>query len=147
MSIKNIEAIYALSPIQEALLSQGRDAANLKLNNGQVSFILQGRLDVTAFERAWRLTVERHSMMRTSFVWKRVERPLQIVHKKAAISLALHDWLELAQTDRQNELEILRGAELNRAFNPSELPQFRLTLCRTAEDAHRFLWTYARLIL
>jgi len=147
MSIKNIEAIYSLSPVQEALLSQGRDAANPKLNSGQVSFILQGRLEVTAFERAWRLTVERHPMLRTSFVWKRVERPLQIIYKKADISLALHDWRELAQPDQQNELELLREAEFNRAFSPSELPQFRLTLCRTAEDTHLFLWTYARLIL
>lgn len=147
MSTKNIEAVYSLSPIQEALLSQGPSAANLKLNTGQMSFILQGRLDIAAFERAWRLTVERHPMLRTSFVWKRVERPLQIVHKKTDISLALHDWLGLAQTDQQNELEILREAEFNRAFSPSELPQFRLTLCCTAEDAHLFLWTYARLIL
>jgi amino acid adenylation domain-containing protein/FkbH-like protein len=147
MPLENIEAIYPLSPIQEALLSQLRDAANLKLNSGQLSFVLRGRLDVAAFGRAWRLTVERHPVLRTSFAWKRVEKPLQIVNKKVDLCLALHDLLGLAGADRQNELEILRRAEFNRPFNPSELPQFRLTLCRTAEDAHLFIWTYARLIL
>lgn len=147
MSLENIEAIYPISPMQEARLSSIRDAANLKLDRGQLRLVLRGRLDVARFERALRLTVERHPSLRTSFAWKRVERPLQIVNKKAEIVLAFHDLRGLAQADRQNELEHLCQADFNRAFTPSELPQFRLALCRTADDTHLFIWTYARLIL
>lgn len=62
--MKNVEDIYQLSPAQEAMLASSR--------LGQMSCTLSGALDTGALEWAWQQVLNRHTILRTSFVWKRL---------------------------------------------------------------------------
>src|ERR1051325_5372512 len=96
MNIRDVEAIYPLSPLQEVMLSDSFQGQDLRGRIGQWTCALQGRLDVSAFERAWQQVADRHSVLRTFFVWKRVEKPLQVAHKHLAVRLAKQDWSGLS---------------------------------------------------
>ena len=74
---RNIEAIYPLAPMQQGLLFHSL------MHPGKGMYLLQYRhvmvlpqLDLQAFRQAWAQVVERHELLRTSFVWKQQKRPM-----------------------------------------------------------------------
>src|SRR5215204_3115190 len=73
MSKENIEAIYALSPMQEGMFFHSLYAPQSGVYFQQLNCVLEGRLNIDAFQRAWQRVVDRHAILRTAFVWKRLE--------------------------------------------------------------------------
>ena len=84
--LDNIEQIYPLTPMQQGMLFH-----TIHNNSGEyfeiTSCTIKGDLQIDAFEKAINRLVDRHSALRSSFVWKKVERMQQIVHKSGAIPL------------------------------------------------------------
>ena len=79
MSRKDIEAILPLSPAQQGMLFESLAAPSSGLHVEQLTCRLSGTLDLFAFERAWRQLIARHDVLRTSFLWKHQEEPVQVV--------------------------------------------------------------------
>jgi hypothetical protein len=79
MAGKSYEAIYPLSPPQQGMLFECLLAPASGIHIEQTSCALHGRLDVDAFKAAWARMIERHAILRTAFVWKSVNEPLQVV--------------------------------------------------------------------
>ncbi|HWF87705.1 MAG TPA: condensation domain-containing protein, partial [Pyrinomonadaceae bacterium] len=79
MTAKNVAAIYPLSPQQQGMLFDTLQLSAPGVHIEQKIYVLRGQLDVPALERAWRHLVERHSILRTAFVWKNQDEPLQCV--------------------------------------------------------------------
>jgi hypothetical protein len=75
MNMNNIEDIYPVSPVQESLFQSEHCPPESGARCKQLSFRMRGELDATAFAKAWEEVVNRQPMLRTSFLWKRVERP------------------------------------------------------------------------
>src|SRR5262249_28654181 len=129
-TMKNVEDIYPLLPVQQALLGSTR--------LGQLSCALAGTLDVPALEWAWQQVLNRHSILRSSFVWKRLDKPLQVVNRELSIALQIHD----LQSGSDEDLSKLRREELAKEIDPSVAPLARVVLCRTSEDLGHLILTY-----
>ena len=89
MTRKNIEAIYPLSPMQQGLLFHTLYAPRSGVYFVQDCYTLWGDLNVPAFERTWQHMLDRHSILRTIFIWENREKPLQIVYRQVNLSLVL----------------------------------------------------------
>src|ERR1044072_8254217 len=111
MNLQNIEAIYSLSPYQASLLSRSLIALHPGAYCGQLLCALQGPLDSEVFERAWRLLIAQHPILRTTFAWENLEKPVQLVHRQIDFSLLEHDWRGLLPEQQQELLEALGEAE------------------------------------
>ncbi|MFZ5915510.1 MAG: non-ribosomal peptide synthetase, partial [Chloroflexota bacterium] len=146
-SKRNIEAVYALSPMQQGMLFHSLYAPESGVYLEQLSAILRGHLDVAAFERAWQRVTERHAVLRTSFVWKRLDKTLQVVHKRVSLPLELQDWRGLSSAEQDARLEAFLQADRNRGFNLAAPPLLRLALLRLADDAYRLVWSHHHLLL
>ncbi len=140
MSIKDIENIYPLSPLQESLLFGSHPVEACR----QLTCTLVGNLDTGLFARALRRVVDDNPVLRTSFAWKRVDKPLQLVHKHFELPLKQVDLRGLSPDRQEDQLQQYRRAE---GFDPSNAPLFNLTLCRLDEDRYRLIWSYHELIL
>jgi hypothetical protein len=147
MNLQNIEAIYPLSPYQASLLAGGLRGRNPAAYCGQLLCSLQGPLDSEVFERAWRLIIDQHPILRTTFAWEHLEKPVQLVQRQMDFSLLEHDWRGLLPEQQQELLEALAEAEREGGFHASKAPLMRLCLCRLADDDHYLLWTYDLLVL
>src|SRR5262249_14419982 len=79
MTAKNVAAIYPLSPQQQGMLFDTLQLSAPGVHIEQKVYFFSGELDVLALERAWRYLVERYSILRTAFVWKNQDEPLQCV--------------------------------------------------------------------
>src|ERR1041384_7725734 len=133
MRVENIEDLYELSPVQQGMLFQSLYAPQSGVYCIQLSCDLRGHLDVRAFVRAWQQVLERHTILRTSFFWEEIDKPLQVVHRRAALPLEEYDWRGLSTTEQATRLRVLLKADRQRGFDLSAAPLMRLALIRTSE--------------
>src|SRR5436853_5185368 len=128
--MKNVEDIYSLSPVQQGLLFHTLYDPGSGVYVEQMSCTLQGELNVPAFERAWQQVIERHAVLRTSFVWDEVDKPIQVVYQDIELPLAWHDWRGWSLEKQQQELAAYLQADRVQGFDLSEAPLMRLVCIR-----------------
>lgn len=145
--IKNVEDIYALSPTQEGMLFQSLYVAESDVYFRQMICGLHGRLDVTAFEQAWRQVLRRHSALRTGVVWEGLEKPLQVVRQQVELPWRQLDWRALSEVEQQERLEAFLKTDQQQGFELSRAPLMRLTLAQVADDAYQLIWSHHHLLL
>jgi amino acid adenylation domain-containing protein/non-ribosomal peptide synthase protein (TIGR01720 family) len=146
MKISEIETIYPLTLMQEQLIAAIRRGWRANGCN-QVICEMAGELDETAWEEGWRKSISRHEAMRTSFVWRGVEKPVQLVHREFDLEIEKADWTGMSAEMRLAELE--RRLEMDReiGFDPSRLPLIKVGLIRTGQSSYWMIWNYDGLIL
>jgi amino acid adenylation domain-containing protein len=144
---RNIEAMYPLSPMQQGMLFHSLYAPESGVYHEQLTCTLQGALNVSDFVRAWQRAAERHPVLRTSFVWRRLDKMLQVVHRQVPLPLEQHDWRALSPKEREAQLEAFLEADRRRAFNLAQAPIMRLALIQTGEATYQFVWSYHHMLL
>src|SRR5215208_2983531 len=144
---RNVETVFPLSPLQEGMLFHSLSAPESGVYVEQLCCELLGRLDEEAFERAWCKVLERHSILRTAFVWRKQQRPLQAVRGKVDLPLVREDWRALPAGERRAGLEALLAEDRRRGFELSRAPLLRLALIRCEEELHQLVWTTHHLLL
>lgn len=147
MSTKNIEAIYPLSPMQEGILVHTLYAPTAGVYFVQFVCTLRGALDVPAFERAWQRVVDRHPVLRTLFVWKGRETPLQVVRRQVDIPWQHLDWRDVPAGTHRRRLEDVLREDRRAGFELTRAPLMRLTLIRLDDETYTFIWSYHHLLL
>ena len=147
MSRKNIENIYSLSPMQQGLLFHSLVASQEASYPVQIDWTLRGNLDEAAFLRAWQEVVDRHPILRTAFVWERLEKPMQIVRKRIVIPVEQRDLREMPAAEQQAWVTSYAADECNKSFDLTRAPLMRLSLLRLTDDTYRFIWSLHHLII
>ena len=147
MSKENIESIYPLSPMQEGMLFHSIDGQESKVYVVVLYFSLRGALNVHAFKRAWQIILERHSILRTFFVWNNRKTPLQIVRKHVALPWQEFDWRYKPASEQNELLKFFPQTDRRRGFNLSKAPLMRLTLVQTTQNDYHFFFSHHHMLL
>src|ERR1700733_14041613 len=147
MSRTNVENIYPLTPMQEGMLFETLVAPDSDVYVAEIGWTLRGALDAAAFLRAWQHVVDRHSVLRTGFVWERLERPMQVVRKRVTLPVQEIDLRGLDPGEQRREIERRAGEDRRAGFDLTKPPLMRVALYRIADDAYRLLWARHHLLL
>jgi amino acid adenylation domain-containing protein/non-ribosomal peptide synthase protein (TIGR01720 family) len=147
MSRKNIENIYSLSPMQQGILFHTLYEETAGVYQVELAWTLRGRLDVPALSRAWQEVVDRHPVLRTAFVWERVEKPVQVVRKKVTIALEEVDLRDLPEPERDAAARRFQEELGKRGFDLTRAPLMRLALVRLEDEVHKLIWSSHHLLL
>ena len=147
MSKENIEAIYELSPMQEGMFFHSQFAPQSGVYFQQLSCMLEGQLHTDAFKRAWQRVVDRHAILRTAFVSKRLDKPLQIVSKHVDLEIETHDWRDVPRDEQQQQLEDFLREDKQRGFDLTRAPLMRLFLIRLTDERYQFVWSHSNMLL
>lgn len=145
MNKRDIEAIYPLTPVQQGML-YGALADN-SMYVEQIEFALQGHADPQLMERSWNLLADRHPMLRTGFVWKDREQPLQFVLKGVSAPFSFLDLSEHEDAARDEALSALRVAQCAEGFVLSRAPLYRTVLVKLGAARHVLLWTVHHVLI
>ncbi|HKH43736.1 MAG TPA: amino acid adenylation domain-containing protein, partial [Thermoanaerobaculia bacterium] len=140
-----IEDLYPLSPMQAGLLFHGLYAPATEIYFEQITCTLRGDLDAEAFRRAWQRLVDRHGVLRTSFLWKGLDEPLQVVRRGVEMPWTEEDWRGMADPDAR--LATFAAADRRNPFDLRRAPLMRAALLRTDEREHRFVWSFHHLLV
>jgi amino acid adenylation domain-containing protein/non-ribosomal peptide synthase protein (TIGR01720 family) len=144
---RGIESVAPLTPVQEGMLFHTLTAPRPGVYVQQVLCSLGGPLDEAAFRRAWQGLAERHGILRTSFAWQGLTRPLQIVHARAELAWELHDWRGTTEDEQEERLRALLAEDRLRGFDLTRAPLLRFTLVRRGESSWRLLWSHHHILL
>ena len=147
MNKRNIEAIYPLSPMQQGILFHSIYAPETGVYFEQMTCTLEGELHVPAFEKAWQKIVDRHPILRTTFVWKRLDKTLQVVHKQVTLPFHELDWRNLSSSEQEIKLDNLLKENRNNGFKFSEVPLLRIFVIRLSENSYQFIWCHHHILL
>jgi amino acid adenylation domain-containing protein len=129
---------YGLSPLQEGMLFHHLLGEHSGVDIQQIVIDLNEPLDVAAMQRAWQQAVDRHAVLRTSFLSEGLAEPLQRVHQAVRISVERHDpggADSYLQTDRR------------RGFDLREAPLMRLALFHFGGERYRMVWSFHHILM
>ena len=145
--IADIADIYELSPIQAGMLFHRVSAPESQAYFDQFSCQLAGPLDVHALRQAWQALVDHHDVLRTSFHWEGLDKPVQVVHREAALPWTTHDWRHLDGAAQQAEWTRHLAGDRVAGFTPDAAPLMRCCLARLDEHRYWFSWSHHHLLL
>jgi amino acid adenylation domain-containing protein len=144
---RNIEDLYPLSPLQQGLLFHVLHAESADMYLNQLSWELEGELDVTAVARAWQETVDRHASLRTGFLWEGLEEPLQVVMREVRLPIRSEDWREVPPSEFEARFAAWIAEDRRQGFELERAPLLRLALLRVGERAWRLVLSYSHLVM
>ncbi len=147
MKKSNFETLYDLSPLQQGLLFQTLYSPHAGVYFEQFSCCLQGRLEVRCLEQAWQEVLHRHPVLRTSFYWKDIEKPVQIVHRHLSLPFFYHDWRLLSSSEQELHLLDMLRKQRQQGFALDKPPIMHLNLIRLDETLYQFIWSYHHILL
>jgi amino acid adenylation domain-containing protein/non-ribosomal peptide synthase protein (TIGR01720 family) len=144
---RQIEDIYPLSLMQQGMLFDSLFAPDSGVYCMQMNCELQGELNFSAFERAWQRILDRHDVLRTSFLFEGLNEPLQVLHQRLELPCERLDWRGLSTVEQQERLAAFLAADRARGFELADAPLMRLTLIRLKDDTYRFVWSHHHILL
>src|SRR2546430_1632554 len=146
MTAKNVEDVYELTPLQHGILFHTLSAPDSGVYVEQAYLTLGGHLDRDAFWRAWQGVVDRHPVLRSTFHWDGINKPVQTVHRSVPLSRHEVDWRGLPRAEQDARLDAFLLAERKRGFDLERAPLLNITLFRLADDRYYFAWRICHLI-
>ncbi|MDY7093718.1 MAG: amino acid adenylation domain-containing protein [Acidobacteriota bacterium] len=145
MARQNVADAYPLTPIQQGMLFH--DILEPGAYLVQVVGVLEGDLDLTAFEAAWQKVVDRHPVLRSAFVWKKTPKPLQVVARRVVVPFELEDWSGLDEPAQESRRWRFLAEDRARGLDLSKPPLQRITLARLGPRRWQLFWTLHHLLL
>ncbi len=97
--------------------------------------------DQTLFREVLAKVTANHTLLRSVFIWKDVEEPIQVVLKNGEIPLIYEDFSHLAPAEQQQSLRDLVKKEWHRGNDRSKPTAIRVTAVKLADGLFQFFFT------
>ena len=142
----NVADAYPASPVQQGLLFHSLYEQGSGVYVTQIVCSLSG-LRPELFEEAWQRVIERHDILRTAFVWKSVEKPLQVVGRRVRAAIRQMDQRGVSAAEREARFKDFLAEDRRLSFDVAKAPLMRLALWREDDDLYKFVWSHHHLLL
>ncbi|MCG8464506.1 MAG: condensation domain-containing protein, partial [Xanthomonadales bacterium] len=145
--LKNIEAIYPLSPMQEGMLFHTLMSDDTGIYLMQDRYQVQGHIEAEAYAQAWQKVVDTHPALRTSFAWKSTPKPVQIVHRKTQVPMAVDDLRHLDTQQQEQQIQDWLAEERQQGFDMSKPQLIRFRLVRLGDERFEFIRSFHHILM
>ncbi|WP_460110740.1 amino acid adenylation domain-containing protein [Streptomyces sp. YKOK-J1] len=146
MSAHNVEDVYGLSPLQFGMLYHSlEDTSDTRPYMVQMTEEVEGPFDETLFGTAWQQLVDRHSILRSAFVWEGVSEPVQVVQRRAPLPFEVRDLRGLS--GQEERLQAFLAEDWDRGFDLSRAPLVRVTVLLMGEKRRIVVWSFHHILL
>lgn len=143
---QKIEAIFPLSTTQQGLLFHSL-SSNFDQGFLNLQCDLRGSIDPDTLRKAWNLSIQRHAILRTTVHWEKIEKPVQIVHRKKEIDLELLDCSALTETEIDEHWESLKNQNREDGVDFTKGALLKVKIVQFGLEKYRLLWTNHHLLL
>jgi amino acid adenylation domain-containing protein/non-ribosomal peptide synthase protein (TIGR01720 family) len=144
---RRVEDLYPVSPLQAGMLFHSLFEPGGTDYFVQFGYHLEPGFDAAALRQAWDHVLDRHPILRTTFVWDDVPRPLQVVHRRWPAQLTELDWRAVPLERVTEHLQAHLATERHRGFDLRRRPPHRLDLIRLGDGTGRLVWHNHHILL
>src|SRR5690349_18740029 len=113
----DLEDLLELTPYQQQMLRFRAAHPDASAWRTQSWATIDGRLDVQNLKQWFERLVADHGILRTSFHWKSLAKPLQAVHRESALSFVFHDWSSMEPAAARARMSSLVNDDRSRSFS------------------------------
>ena len=113
----------------------------------QFQFDISGAFDPAAFQDAWQAIVDRHPALRTGFIWRDINKPLQVVRKSITNKFRIEDLRGKDSETQRADIDDYLRADRQTGFDLARSPLMRFCLLQLADDRWRFVWSSHHLVI
>ncbi|MEM8930320.1 MAG: amino acid adenylation domain-containing protein, partial [Acidobacteriota bacterium] len=146
MAVKGVQDIYKLSPVQQGMLFHALMEPETAAYTNQIVRPFPV-LDGEVLGRCWQLLVDRHTALRTGFLWRDLDEPVQVVRKQVNFAMTTIDRRDDDVATFASWLEGFTREDRQRGFDLEKPPLMRATRVIGPNDDHRLVWTYHHLVV
>ncbi|MFE2071227.1 condensation domain-containing protein, partial [Streptomyces sp. NPDC059467] len=148
MKRNELEDILPLAPLQEGLLFHALyDEQALDVYTTQMSFLIEGPLNVAALKASARVVLERHKNLRAAFMHEGLRQPVQVIPRKVELPWEEIDFSDLDAGSQETAVAQWLEQDRARRFDLSAPPLLRFTLIRLGHQRFRLEFTSHHLLL
>ncbi|WP_291286623.1 non-ribosomal peptide synthetase [Flavobacterium sp.] len=143
---KNISSMYGLSPVQEGILFHSTYLYNTESKENttyhtQFDVSFSSKLNVDLFKKAWQNVINNHTILRTGFIYDKVNIPIQFVNKEVEVPLRFIDLTNDSDQEKEAKFLALKNEDRFEDFSFTNPPLMRITIAKFGEDAYKMIWT------
>ncbi|MBW4635046.1 MAG: amino acid adenylation domain-containing protein [Iphinoe sp. HA4291-MV1] len=142
--IKNLDEV-PLSFAQQQLWFLDQLQPRSSAYNIPVAIHIEGRLNAATLEQSLNKIVQRHEVLRTTFMTVD-EQPVQVIHSAPSFVLPIVDLQQLPKSNREAQTLQLAAQEAQQPFDLKRGPLLRAKLLRLAEQEHTLLLTMHHIV-
>jgi amino acid adenylation domain-containing protein len=142
MSAPTAQDLYRLTPLQHGMLFHELYEPESHLYVEQIMIPFAGTLRWPAFTAAWQDLADHHDALRTSFHWKQISTPVQVVHDRVRLPVTAVDLHACGRSP-----EDYLAADRRAGFALDRPPLFRVALLRAGADDVRLVLSFHHIIL
>jgi amino acid adenylation domain-containing protein/non-ribosomal peptide synthase protein (TIGR01720 family) len=139
--------IYELTPMQSGMLFHALKADNPEAYFEQTVITLKGDIEAALLQEGLDTLIQRYEVLRTLFLYEKVDRPLQVVLGRRACRLHVEGIAHLAEGEKKAFLQAFCRQDRQRGFDLSRDMLTRLSLINTGERQYRLLWSFHHILL
>ena len=144
--MNNIEDIYSLSPMQQGMLFHTLYSPESEAYFEQLVCTLKGKLHLSFFQQAWQKVVAKYPVLRSSFYWEEIEKPLQMVSQTVELPWMIYDWKHYDNLQQKEALESFLKSDRSSGIELDQAPLMRFTLIQLASDSYQFIWSHHHIL-
>jgi amino acid adenylation domain-containing protein len=144
--MNNIEDIYSLSPMQQGMLFHTLYSPESEVYFEQLVCTLKGQLNLSFFQEAWQKVVAKYPVLRSSFHWEEIEKPLQMVSQKVELPWMVYDWKHWDNLQQKEALESFLKSDRASGIELDQAPLMRFALIQLETDSYQFIWSHHHIL-
>ncbi|MDG1462419.1 MAG: amino acid adenylation domain-containing protein [Gammaproteobacteria bacterium] len=144
---KPVDDIYPLTPLQQGMLFHSLLDNSSDVYLASFNWLLEGRLDVPLFEKAWNLIINQHSSLRSATQWQGIKTPVQVVYDNVSVPFDVEDWTNFEPLEQEARLAKWFNADRNKRFDLASAPLTRVTLLQMGDTTYRMIWSFHHMIM
>ncbi|MEK3902760.1 amino acid adenylation domain-containing protein [Paenibacillus sp. FSL R7-0179] len=145
--IGELENVYLLTPMQKGMLFHHLMNSQSGSYFEQMSMDISGHLDLTLFEKSFNSLLQRHDILRTSFITGFKSEAVQAVFKNRQITLHYKDIGTLSETERLNYIARYEDEDKKKGVDLSSDSLMRLGVLQTGEKTYHLALSYHHILM
>lgn len=141
-----VQRIQPLTPLQNGILFHSIVDKQTTAYFQQMVLSLTGKLDLEIFLQSVNKLIERHEIFRTSFIYEKVKKPMQVVLKKRELKDIYYEDI----SDQENQaatIQTFLDRDKKQRFDLSKDVLMRISIFRTDEQSYTVVWSYHHILM
>ncbi|NJD03238.1 MAG: AMP-binding protein, partial [Ruminiclostridium sp.] len=142
-----IQKIYPLTPMQEGMLFHSLIDNESKAYYYQLFFSINKTLDIMLFEKSFNFLIKRYDILRTSFVYQKIQQPRQVVLKERHANIYFEDISQLKDDEKVLFIEEFKRKDMEKGFDLTKDILIRISIIQTGKETYKIIWSHHHILM